>query len=211
MQVNNITVLVVDSRNHISIAIGQMLTPQPPIKLVVTVQNYAEAEEQAAQLCPDIIWLEMNTEQSNGIAEIRRLKNLSPNSRIIAIADEEEEQEAYAAIMAGAQGYGSLGDITPDEITSMVQMLCRDEFILHPKLLLNLMQRLRATALGEFGSPALQLNGKFNKLAQLTTRERVIFQSIGQGQSENDIARSLHITQNAVRRHVRSILNKLSL
>jgi DNA-binding NarL/FixJ family response regulator len=49
----------------------------------------------------------MNSGHSDGIAEIRRLKKLSPASRIMAIADEQDEQEAFAAIMAGAQGYRS--------------------------------------------------------------------------------------------------------
>jgi DNA-binding NarL/FixJ family response regulator len=212
---NNVTILVVDARNHVRTAIVYALASQSEPKLVVTAQNYAEAEEQAAQLCPDIVWLEMNIGQADGIAEIRRLKNLSPNSRILAIADEEEEQEAFAAIMAGAQGYRSLGAIDPGEIASLVQVLTRDEYILHPGLLLHLMRRLRATALGESGkdpgSSAIQFGWEFNKLALLTARERQIFQSIGQGQSESDIAGSLHISQKSVRRHVRSILNKLDL
>jgi DNA-binding NarL/FixJ family response regulator len=107
MIITDMTVLVVDVHGLVRTTISQGLTSQPAIKLVITTQNYAEAEKQTEQLSPDIIWLEMYSGHSDGIAEIRRLKKLSPASRIMAIADEQDEQEAFAAIMAGAQGYRS--------------------------------------------------------------------------------------------------------
>ena len=94
MIITDMTVLVVDVHGLVRTTISQGLTSQPAIKLVITTQNYAEAEKQTEQLSPDIIWLEMNSGHSDGIAEIRRLKKLSPASRIMAIADEQDEQEA---------------------------------------------------------------------------------------------------------------------
>lgn len=55
-----------------------------------------------------------------GIAEIGRLRKLSPESRIMALSDTEDEQEAFTAIMAGAQGYRSKQDIDPSEIMLLV-------------------------------------------------------------------------------------------
>lgn len=215
MQMSKLTVLVVDARAHIRTAISQALTSQPTIQLVVTAQDYAEAEKQTAQVFPDIIWLEMNIGHADGIAQIRRLKKLSPASRILAIADEEDEQEAFAAIIAGAQGYRSTQDLAPDEIISRIQMLCRDEFVLRPTLLMRLMQRLRATVLwgsaNASGSRALHFRQQFNELAQLTAREREILQLISQGYRDRDIARSLHIAEKTVQKHVQRILRKLGV
>lgn len=206
MLVTNITVLVVDAHAHIRAAVNRALTSQPAIKLVVTAQDYTEAEKQTAQLLPDIIFLEMNIGRSDGIAEIHRLKKLSPASRIMAIADEEDEQEAFAAIIAGAQGYRSTQDIDPDEILSRIQMLCRDEFVLRPRLLIRLMQRLRAVVLGgsenASGSRRLQFGKEFNELAQLTAREREILQLISKGYCDRDIAKRLHISEKTVQKHV---------
>ena len=208
-------VLVADTSDHIRTMISRALTSQPAIKLVVTAQNNTEAEKQTAQLFPNIIWLEMSIGQSDGIAEIYRLKKLSPASRILAIADEEDEQQAFAAIMAGAQGYRSKKDIGPDEIISIIKMLLHGEFVLHPALLIRLMQRLRATALGGSehisGSDALQFSREFNALAQLTAREREIFQLISQGYRDRDIARSLHISKKTVLKHVQNIMSKLGI
>ena len=88
-----VTVLVVDDHALIRSAISQILTASSRIKQVITVQNYAEAEEEAIRQLPDIIWLDMHIAHSDSIAEISRLRKFSPHSRILALADVEDEHE----------------------------------------------------------------------------------------------------------------------
>lgn len=211
----SITVLVVDDHALIRAAISQILNSQSKIKLAVMVQSYTEAEEQAAKLFPDIIWLDMHIAHSDGLAEIRRLRQISPNSHIMVLADVEDEQEAFAAIMSGAQGYRSKQDVNPSDIMTMIQMICQGEFVLRPIVLTRLMQRLRTAALPLWGSEngsayrALLRNVKFNGLEQLTAREREVLQLISQGYRDRDIAQGLHISEKTVQKHVQSILSKL--
>ena len=215
LPLRHITVLVVDDHALICAAISQVLSSQPEIKCVVAAQDYTKAEEQVAKLSPDIILLDMHIAHSDSIAEIRRLRKLSPDSRIMALADVENEREAFAAIMAGAQGYRSKQDVDPGEVMAMIRMICRGEFVLRPALLTRLMQRLRNAAMplwsSENGSGyrTLLRNTEFNGLAQLTTREREILQLISQGYRDRDIAEGLHISEKTVQKHVQNILNKL--
>jgi len=212
-----ITVLIVDDHALVRSAVSQVLTSQPEVGHIVMAQNYAEAEVQAAQLQPEIIWLDLHMEHVDSCTEIERLRELSPASHIMALADVENEQEAFAAIMVGAQGYRSKQDLDLDEIISMIQMLCRDEFVLRPTLLTHLMQRLRAAALPLLGldkrpgrHPFLRTTAS-TRLAQLTTREREILQLISQGYRDREIARGLHISEKTVQKHVQTILSKLSV
>ena len=213
----HIIVMVVDDHPLITSAISQALTPQPEVKLVVTVRDYIEAEAQVAQPHPDTIWLDMHIARSDGIAEIHRLRKLYPGSRIIALADVEDEQEAFAAIMAGAQGYLSKQDLDPGDLMTMTRMLCRDEFVLRPVLLTRLMQRLRAAALPLWGTErglgyrARQSNATLRGLAELTIREREVLQLISQGYRDRDIAEGLHISEKTVQKHVQGILSKLGV
>ncbi|MBV9688715.1 MAG: response regulator transcription factor [Ktedonobacteraceae bacterium] len=213
--VRPITVLVVDDHPLVRSAISHALSSQPEIKLVVTVQNYTEAEEQASQLLPDIIWLDMHITHGDSIAEIRFLNKLSPSSRIIVLADREDEQEAFAAIMMGAQGYRSKQDVDPEEMMAMIHALCRGELVLRPVLLMCLVGRLRSAAMPLWGSEsglgyrALQPSASLNGLAQLTAREREILQLISQGHRDRDIAKGLCISEKTVQKHVQSILSKL--
>jgi DNA-binding NarL/FixJ family response regulator len=215
LPMRSITVLVVDDHALVRAAISQVLSSQPEIKCVVAVQDYAKAEEQIAKLYPDIILLDMHIARSDSLAEIRRLRKLSPDSRIIALADVENEREAFAAIMAGAQGYRSKQDVDPGEVMAMIRTICQGEFVLRPMLLTLLMRRLRDAALPLWGSEngsghrTFLRNTEFNELAQLTTREREILQLISQGYRDREIAQGLHLSEKTVQKHVQSILSKL--
>jgi NarL family two-component system response regulator LiaR len=210
-----ITVLVVDDHALVRAAISQVLTSQPEVKRVVAVSNYFDAEAEAVHLQPDVIWLDMHIARGDSITEIRNLRKLVPNARIIALADVEDEQEAFAAIMTGAHGYRSKQDVDPNDVMSMLQMVCRGELALRPVLLTHLVQRLRIAAMplwgseGGRGNRTLLRNGEYDGLAHLTTREREILQLISQGYRDRDIAEGLHISEKTVQKHVQSILSKL--
>lgn len=215
LSVRSITVLIVDDHVLIRQAISHILSSQPEIERVITAQDYAEAREQATKLQPDIIWLDMHVNHSNSITEIGRLRKLSPTSRIIVLADQEDEQEAFSAIMVGAQGYRSKQDLDEAEIMSTIHMIHRGEFVLRPALAVHVVHRLRAAALplwgseNNHGSHPLMRDTEFNGLAHLTTREREVLQLISQGYRDRDIAGGLHISEKTVQKHVQSILNKL--
>jgi DNA-binding NarL/FixJ family response regulator len=212
-----ITALIVDDHALVRAAISQVLSSQPEIKCVVTAPDYSEAEKQVAELCPDIILLDMHIARNDSIAAIRRLRKLSPDSRIMALADVENEQEAFAAIMAGAQGYRSKQDVDPGDIMTMIQMICGGELVLRPLLMARLMQRLRDAAMPLWGTEnrsgyhPLAHKAEFNGLALLTTREREILQLISQGYRDRNIAEGLHISEKTVQKHVQSILSKLGV
>jgi DNA-binding NarL/FixJ family response regulator len=194
-----------------------VLTCQPEVARIVLASDYAEAERQTAHLHPEIIWLDLHIAHADSSAEIGRLRQLAPACRIMALTDVEDEQEAFAAIMAGAQGYRSKEDVGPEEVMPMIHRLCRDEFVLRPALVAYLMQRLRTAALPLWdwdktsGRHPLIRPTTSMGLAQLTAREREILQLISQGYRDREIARGLHISEKTVQKHVQSILSKLGV
>lgn len=210
-----LTVLVVDDHILILSAIRQILAAEPEIQHIILCQDYTEAEEKTASLHPDIIWLDMHTECRKSIVEIGRLRELSPHSRIMALADVEDEKEAFAAIMAGAQGYRSKQDVDPCEIMAIIRVLCRGEFALRPGLAASVFQHLRCAAMPALGSERelgyhpLLLSEGAEGLSQLTTRECEILQLISQGYRDRSIAKRLYITEKTVQKHVQNILSKL--
>jgi two-component system response regulator DegU len=211
------SVLVVDDHSLVRTAISQVLAPQAEVKLVVTAKNYIEAEALTAKIRPDVIWLDMNVSHSNSITEIHRLRGISPNSRIIALTDVEDEQEGFSAIMSGAQGYRSKQDVEPEDIMLMLRAIYQGEFVLRPEMLTRLIQRLRTAAMPLWGAENVSVNRailhkrEFNQLATLTTREREILQLISQGYRDREIAEGLHISEKTVQKHVQSILSKLGV
>jgi DNA-binding NarL/FixJ family response regulator len=212
-----LTILIVDDHPLIRSIMCQVLTGQSEVKRVLLAGSYAEAEQHTAHLCPEMIWLDLHIAGSDGLAEISHLRHLLPASCIMALTDVEDEQEAFAVIMAGAQGYRSKEDVGPEEILPIMHRLCRQEFELPPRLLVYLLQRLRAAALPlwESGNASarylLRCNGVCPELAALTAREREILQSLYQGFRDREIAQELSISEKTVQKHVQSILSKLGV
>jgi len=212
-----ITVLIVDDHALVRSAISQALTCQSEVEHVLVAQDYAQAEAQVTEGHPDIIWLDLHVAHCTSNAEIGRLRQLAPAARIMALADVEDEQEAFVAIMAGAQGYRSKQDVDPGEIMTIIHKLCHDEFVLRPELLARLMQRLRTAALPLWGSehglgrPPFVATAASPGLAELTLREREVLQLISQGYRDREIAVGLHIAQSTVQKHVQNILSKLGV
>lgn len=211
----SLSVMIVDDHVLIRQAFIHVLNTLSDIEHVITAQDYVEAREQAARQLPDIIWLDIHIGRADGIAEMSHLRRTIPTSRIIVLADLEDEQEAFAAIMAGAQGYRSKQDLNENDISDAIPMLCRGEFVLRAPLYARLVQRLRSAALPLWGSEngtrshPLVRNSRFHGLTQLTAREREILQLISQGYRDHDIADGLHISEKTVQKHVQSILSKL--
>jgi DNA-binding NarL/FixJ family response regulator len=212
-----LTVLIVDDHPLVRSALSRALACQLEVEHIILAQDNAEAEQQAAHFHPEIIWLDLHIAHTHGSAEISHLRQLSPASRILALSDVEDEQEAFAAIMAGVQGYRSKEDLDPGEIMPIIHMLCREEFVLAPWLLTRLLQRLRAAALPLWGSEQRSARHPFVRqaastgLAELTAREREILQSIRQGFRDREIAAGLCISEKTVQKHVQSILSKLGV
>jgi DNA-binding NarL/FixJ family response regulator len=213
-----ITILIVDDQALVRSAISQVLISQSEVEHVFIAQDYAEAEAQVAKVHPDIILLDLHIGHSNSGAEIGRLRNLAPASRILTLADVEDEQEAFAAITGGAQGYRSKQDLDLSEIMTIIDKLCRGEFVLRPELLTRLMQRLLTAVQPLWGSEngvghrhSFLFTAASTGLAQLTIREREILQLISQGYRDREIAARLHISTKTVQKHVHSILSKLDV
>lgn len=214
----SVKVLVVDDHALVREAISRVLDAIPEVEFVVSAPNYKEAEAQAAYLKPDIILLDMHIANGNGIAEISNLRRLSPGSRIIVLADIEDEQEAFAVIMAGAHGYRSKEEVDPEEVIHILHMVCRDELALRPVIITRLIHRLRNAALPLWGSENGQGRHRIHQhimeshgVSELTTREREVLQLISQGYRDRDIAEGLQISEKTVQKHVQNILSKLGV
>jgi DNA-binding NarL/FixJ family response regulator len=208
----------VDDQALVRSAISQALVSQSEVEHVFIAQDYAQAEAQLAKVHPDIILLDLHIGHSNSSAEINRLRNLAPAARIMALADVEDEQEAFAAITGGAQGYRSKQDLDLSEIMTIIDKLCRGEFVLRPELLACLLQRLLAMVQPLWGPEnesghrhSFVFTAASTGLAQLTIRERQILQLLSQGYRDRDIAVGLHISKKTVQKHVHSILSKLDV
>jgi len=130
-----------------------------------------------------------------GMDLVRRVVQSCPDTRVVILTANQQEQQLFAAIRAGARGYISKSaDIT--EVLEAIRAVAYGEALISPDLAIQL--------LNEFARLSYQETG-------LTSRERDILASIVQGNSNREIAQQLGLSEKTVKNYVSEILSKLDV
>jgi NarL family two-component system response regulator LiaR len=135
--------------------------------------------------------------QLDGVGAIRRIRAVSPATRVVVLTSFVEDEQVFAAVKAGAAGY-LLKDVQPQELVEAIRTVHRGEALLHPAVAAKLMQEV---ARGE-RQPAA---------ANLTERELEVLRLVAGGLSNRAIAGELVVSEKTVKTHVSNILAKLHL
>jgi DNA-binding NarL/FixJ family response regulator len=172
------------------------------IEVLGEARNGREAVAQSSRLHPDVLLMDLNMPELDGLAATRLLSSQQPEVKVVILTASEDDADLFEAIKSGAQGY-ILKNLESGEFFRLLDGVSRGE----PALTPNLAKRL----LGEFARPVPPQAGEAEVGAQaLTEREREVLQLLVQGITTNrDLAERLVVTENTVKYHLRNILDKL--
>jgi DNA-binding NarL/FixJ family response regulator len=165
-------------------------------------QDAAEAVSLASQIKPDIALMDVQLGASSGIDATRRLRLVSPLTRVVMLTVSSKEHHVVEAIQAGACGY-VLKDAPVDFIVASVRAAAAGESLLSPRVAADLLGRLR-----ESRPPS---NAPTNRLLKLTARELDVLSLLTAGKENAQIAAELLISGQTVKSHVSSVLAKLGV
>jgi DNA-binding NarL/FixJ family response regulator len=202
-----IRVLLVDDHAMVRQGLRTFLDLQDNTDLRITVVGEAvngmEAVELASQTQPDIVLLDLVMPQMDGIQATRKIRECSPDSRIIILTSFGEEDKVLPAIRAGAQGY-LLKDIPPHELVRAIREVYLGNVQLHPEIAKKLMSAVAAQEVTVSRFVTDSDSG-------LTVREQEVLDLIAEGLSNREIAGKMFISEKTVKTHVSNILSKLHL
>ena len=173
------------------------------MEVVGEARNGREAVEQARRLQPDVVLMDLNMPELNGLAATRLLSTQQPGIKVVILTASEDDADLFEAIKSGAQGY-ILKNLESGDFFRLLDGVARGE----PALTPGLAKRL----LGEFARPAPAPRPIMDETGSqaLTDRERDVLQLLVQGVTSNrELAERLVVSENTVKYHLRNILDKL--
>ncbi len=189
-----IRVLVADDHHVVRRGLASLLVPRNQMTLVGEAANGREVVELARTLQPDVIVIDLLMPELGGIEAIKLIMQEQPAARILVLSSFGEPAEVQAAIRAGAYGY-LLKAAPPSELLQAIRAVYEGQLTLPHALALALVQTPP--------SPPV--------IDQLTEREMAVLRLLAEGQTNQEIAHRLMISDTTVRAHVSSILAKLKV
>ncbi len=192
-----IRVLVVDDHAVVREGLRAFLELQEGIEVVAEAGDGREAVEAAARLRPDVILMDLVMPRLDGVAAMRELRVIVPDTRVIVLTSFLDDDKLLPAVRAGAAGY-LLKNARPEELVRAVHTAHAGEALLDPVVAARLVETLAA-------------DGGAEPLDRLTPREREVLVLIGRGFPNKLIARELGLAEKTVKTHVGHVLAKLGV
>ncbi|MFC6883743.1 MULTISPECIES: response regulator transcription factor [Actinomadura] len=198
-----ISVLLVDDHALVRTGFRMIIGAQPDMDVVGEAADGAQAVERAAELCPDVVLMDIHMPGLDGVAATERIMAARSAARVLALSTFDLDAYVLGALRAGAAGFLPK-DVSPEELVEAIRVVHRGEAAVAPRLLTRLIStfvRASAPAPGGAGRGRADLRA-------LTDREREVLVLIARGRSNVEIAAALAITASTVKNHVTSVFAK---
>jgi two-component system nitrate/nitrite response regulator NarL len=193
------SILIVDDHPLFRKGVIQLIQAAPEFRFVGEAASGGEGIALAQRLRPDMILLDLNMKDMNGVEVLKALKDEGLDSRIIMLTVSDQAEDLMAALQAGADGY-LLKDMEPEDLMRQLAEAARGKITISERL-----TQLLVTSLREKSRPTPPAE------AGLTEQETRILEHLIDGKSNKLIARDMGIAEGTVKVHVKHLLKKLNL
>jgi len=194
-----IRVLIADDHTIVRTGIRHVLESDNGFEVVGEAATGTEAVALAASLRPDVVVLDISMPGESGLQVAARLRDGSPERRIVILSMHDNAEYVLESVRAGADAY-LLKDAAATDLRSAIRSVCRGESYFSPPVASRLREALRA-----------EQEAKAGGLEQLTAREREVLQGVARGRTNKEIAAELGISHRTVETHRESLMRKLQI
>jgi DNA-binding NarL/FixJ family response regulator len=199
-------ILVVDDNANHSAGIKQLIELQSPHKVVSICANGEDAIRRISTVDVDVVLMDMNMPEMDGVAAIQQILVKKPDMAILALTGYDDAELIYRAMRSGARGYilktmvtsqliHAIGEISANKVFMPTTIATRffDEFQ-------NVVQQQTRP------DPVKQA-----MLNYLTSREKEVLKLLCEGLTYKGVADKLIISETTVKTHVNNIFQKLQV
>lgn len=189
-----IRLLIADDHPLVRGALTQLLGGVDDIDVIAAIGDGRQAVATALELSPDVVLMDLEMPELNGIEATRALREAGSSARIVVLTTFSDQDRILGALDAGALGY-LLKDAEPAEIIRGVRAAARGDSLLAPRAASELITERAVTAPG----------------TQLSAREREVLALVAEGLPNKLIARQLKISEKTVKAHLTSVFSQIGV
>lgn len=196
VQTKNIRILLADDHAVVRHGFRMILAAESDMEVIAEVSNGREALEYGEKLLPDVCVMDVTMPELNGIEATRRLLQVSPKTRVLALSMHKDAVYVREILRAGAKGY-LLKDCSPKDFLRAVRLVATGKGYLSPEVSEAVIDDYRKHVT--------------NPIDLLTSREREVLQLIAESKTNKEIASTLNLSVYTVEAHRGRIMEKLNL
>lgn len=197
-----IRVVIADDEPLIRAGIRMILTSAADIEVVAEAANGREAVELARAHGPDVVLLDIQMPVMDGLTALAELGRAVPEVRALILTTFGEKENVLRALSGGGAGF-LLKDSAPGELIGAVRAAAAGDAYLSPAATRHVVDQLASGRTAARDEEARRL------VAELSERERGVLALLGEGLSNADAGRRLHMSEATVKTYVSRILAKL--
>jgi DNA-binding NarL/FixJ family response regulator len=199
-----IRVVLADDQDLVRSGIRLILDLEPDIEVVGEAGDGAEAIRAAERWQPDVVLMDLQMPEVDGIAATARISRRIPGCRVLVLTTFSADRLVYDALAAGASGF-LLKDSSREHLIHAVRTIAVGEALLDPTVTRRLVERFVA-APGPVDEGAVP-----EALGSLSGRELEVMREVARGRSNAEIAQRLFLSETTVKTYLGRLLTKLDL
>ncbi|MFG2785559.1 response regulator [Streptomyces prunicolor] len=196
-------VVVADDQTVVREGIAMLLGLLSGIEVVGAAADGDEAVRLVAELAPDVVLMDLRMPRCDGVEATRRIRAEHPGTQVVVLTTFADDASLFPALRAGARGYLTK-DAGGDEIVRAVESVLSGDAGLSPSIQRRLLERLSEPEPQPQSGPAEPPDG-------LTARETEVLLLIAEGLTNQEIARTLHVSAATVKTHINNLFAKTGL
>jgi len=210
MAADDLTIVLADDQELVRAGFRVILESEPGFRVVGEAADGAEAVEAVRRHRPDVVCLDVQMPNVDGLEAARRIAALPDPPAVLVLTTFDHDDALFQALEAGASGF-LLKNATPERLIDAVRTVAAGDALLAPDVTRRVISRATSAVQPSSADTAGPDADTALATAGLTERETEVLRLLARGLSNAEIAAELFVGEATVKTHVSNVLQKLGL